>query len=324
MATVRARNSGDSYSRAVTVYVTAMLPPTMRAIAIQNNMKIRRNRLCMSPGERIARPTDVLDLGILAGFQIELAAQIADVGIDAAVVGDELAAEGLLGHRLTRDHLPRGAHEQFEHAEFRAGERHRLIRDVYQMRSGMQGDRPDGEFVGHAAARRADAGPAQDRTNARHQLTRIEGLAQVVAGAEFQANDPVDIVAARREHQDRRLVGRSQFAQHVEAADARQHHVENQNFELAGLQYFQGVAAVVHALDLEVLGVQVFGEHLTKFAVVVDQQNPRLARLAVIRLRWVGERHSYPYFGTVDGLPWGRSGNLQFLTDRCLISDTCL
>src|SRR5580692_11497224 len=165
MATVRPRNSGESYSRAVTVYVTAMLPPTMRAIAIQNSMKM----LCMSPCERVARTTHVLDLGILAGFQIELAAQIADVGIDAAIVGDELAAEGLLGHRFTRDHLSRGAHEQFEHAEFRAGERHRLIRDVHEMRSGMQGDRTDDEFVGRAAARCADAGPAQDRSNARHQ-----------------------------------------------------------------------------------------------------------------------------------------------------------
>src|ERR1700722_14539918 len=153
MATVTPRNSGESFSRAVTVYVTAMLPPTMRAIAIQNSMKIRRKRLCMSPCERVARTTDVLDLGILAGFQIELAAQIADVGIDAAIVGDELAAERLLGHRFARDHLTCGAHEQLEHAEFRAGERHRFIRDVHLMSSGMQGDRSDDEFVGHAAAR---------------------------------------------------------------------------------------------------------------------------------------------------------------------------
>jgi hypothetical protein len=182
----------------------------------------------------------------------------------------------------------------------------------------------NGQFVGRAAARRADAGPAQDRANARHQLARIEGLAQVVVGAEFQADDAVDIVAARREHQDRRCVGRSQLAQYVEATDARQHHVENQNLKLIGLQNFQGIAAVVHALHIEVFGVQILGEHLTKFAVVVDQQNPRLARLAVIWQRWVGERHSYPYFGTVGGLPWCRSGNLQFLTERCCVYDTCL
>src|SRR5580692_8164109 len=107
-------NSGASYSRAATVKVMAMLPPTMSAIAIQNSMKIRRNRLCMSPRERIARAADVLDLGILARLQIEFAAQVADMRVDAAIVGDEFAAERLLGHRLARDHLACGAHEQFE------------------------------------------------------------------------------------------------------------------------------------------------------------------------------------------------------------------
>ena len=40
-------SSRDSYSRAATVKVTAMLPPTISAIAIQNNTKIRTKRLCM-------------------------------------------------------------------------------------------------------------------------------------------------------------------------------------------------------------------------------------------------------------------------------------
>src|ERR1700691_185869 len=116
-------NSGASYSRAAMVKVMAMLPPTMSAIATQNRVKMRRNKLCMGPGERVARAANVLDLGIFPRRQIELAAQIADVGIDAAVVSDELAAERLLRHRVARDHLACGAHEQFEHPEFGAGER---------------------------------------------------------------------------------------------------------------------------------------------------------------------------------------------------------
>src|SRR5580658_6157627 len=124
MATDGLRISGASYSRAAMVKMTAMLPPTMSAIATQNSMKIRRKRLCMSPGERVAGTADVLDFGILARLQIELAAQIADVRIDAAIVSHELAAERLFGHHVARDHLARGAHQQFEHAEFSAGERH--------------------------------------------------------------------------------------------------------------------------------------------------------------------------------------------------------
>src|ERR1700722_2653112 len=139
-------NSGASYSRAAMVKVMAMLPPTMRAIATQNSVKMRRNRLCMGPGERIARTADVLDLGIRPRRQIELAAQIADVGIDAAVVSDELAAERLLRHRVARDHLPRGAHQQLEHAEFSTGERHGVAVHVHQVSSGVERDRADHEL----------------------------------------------------------------------------------------------------------------------------------------------------------------------------------
>src|SRR5277367_3614301 len=166
--------------------VMAMLPPTMSAIAIMNSMKIRRNRLCMGPGERVAGTADVLDLGILAGLQIELAAQIADVGVDAAIVGDELAAERLLRHRLARDHLARRAHEQFEHAEFGARERHRFIRDMHLVSAGMQSDGTDDEFVGYVASAQAVAGPAQDRADSRHQLAWIEGLAQIIVGPQLQ------------------------------------------------------------------------------------------------------------------------------------------
>src|SRR5258708_11099558 len=118
-------NSGDSASRsrAAIVKVVAMLLPTISVIASKNSRNILEKRLCIAlgtcaPGEGIARSANVLDFGILAGLQIELAAQIADMGVDAAIIGGKLAAQRLLGHRVARNHLARGAHEQFEHAEF--------------------------------------------------------------------------------------------------------------------------------------------------------------------------------------------------------------
>ena len=43
--------------------------------------------------------------------------------------------------------------------------------------------------------------PAQERLDARHQLARAEGLGQVVVGTDGEADDPVDLLAPRGEHQ---------------------------------------------------------------------------------------------------------------------------
>ena len=42
--------------------------------------------------------------------------------------------------------------------------------------------------------------PPQDRFHARHQLTRVKRLRQVIVRAEFQTDDPVLILATRRQH----------------------------------------------------------------------------------------------------------------------------
>jgi hypothetical protein len=43
---------------------------------------------------------------------------------------------------------------------------------------------------------------AQDGLDARHQLAGIERLGQVVIGAELEADDLVDVLAAGRQHDD--------------------------------------------------------------------------------------------------------------------------
>src|SRR5450631_759932 len=91
-------NSIGSLSREAIVKVVAMLLPTMSVIANRNSKNILRKRLCMRPGKGVTRSADVLDLGILADLEIELTAQITDVGVDAAIIGGKLAAQCLLGH----------------------------------------------------------------------------------------------------------------------------------------------------------------------------------------------------------------------------------
>jgi len=155
----------------------------------------------------------------------------------------------------------------------------------------MQDDRPHGKFVGHAAAAGAAVGAPQNCANSRHQFPRVERFAQVIVGAEFEAHDPINIIAAGGEHQDRRFVGSAKCAQNIEAADARQHHIQNHDFKVVGLQFRERVAAVVHAFHVEMFRIQVFGQHLAQFAIVIDQQHTRLARGRGI-CRWgVGADH---------------------------------
>jgi len=136
---------------------------------------------------------------------------------------------------------------------------------------------PTASFVGRAAARGTDVRAPQDGAHARHQFTWVEGLAEVIVGAELQADDAVHVVAAGGEHQDRSLVRGAEFAQDVEAADVRQHDVQDQDFEIADLERGQSVGAVMHARHLEMLGFQIFREHLAQLAIVVDEQHAALA-----------------------------------------------
>ena len=90
-------------------------------------------------------------------------------------------------------------------------------------------DDPAADGIGEVAV-----GAPEERLDAAHQLAQAERLRQVVVGAELEADDLVDLVVARREHEDRRLrAGRTHAAEHLEAVDAGQADVEDD--EVRGL-----------------------------------------------------------------------------------------
>ena len=87
----------------------------------------------------------------------------------------------------------------------------------------MVADYPAARGVGQIAIR-----PSQQRLDPAHELAQPEGLRQVVVGSQLQADHLVDLVAARRQHQDRSLgAGRAQAPEHLEAIDAGQPDVED-------------------------------------------------------------------------------------------------
>src|SRR6266852_8868471 len=92
-------------------------------------------------------------------------------------------------------------------------------------------------FAGGGALR-----PSHHRFQPRQKLHEAERLRDVVVGAELQADDLVDLLPARGEHDDRRVVATpAQLAADVEAALLRQHHIEDDHVVIAarcGVQSF--------------------------------------------------------------------------------------
>ena len=70
-------------------------------------------------------------------------------------------------------------------------------------------------------------GPAQDRPDPRHELARAERLGQVVVGAELEPEELVELVVARGQHHDRHRRVAAQLPGDVEAVEAGQAEVED-------------------------------------------------------------------------------------------------
>ena len=78
--------------------------------------------------------------------------------------------------------------------------------------------------------RRLRAAP-QDAGDAQQQLARLEGLGEIVVGADLEPADAVRHLRARGQHEDRHRRGLPQRLGEFEPALARHHHVDDQEVE---------------------------------------------------------------------------------------------
>ena len=79
---------------------------------------------------------------------------------------------------------------------------------------------------------RAFAVAPEHGPHARQELGHAEGLGDVVLGAELEAHHLVHLRAARGEHRDRHFVAlAAQCAEHLEAVQPREHHVEDDEID---------------------------------------------------------------------------------------------
>ncbi len=116
-------------------------------------------------------------------------------------------------------------------------------------------------------------GAAQNGADAGFEDLAAGGLDDVVVGAGLQAEDDVDVVAARGEHDDRDLLGGADAAADLEAAHVGQHQVEQHQVGAEALQGRQPGPAVGRGLHLVAATAQGEGDTFPYGPVVLDQKH---------------------------------------------------
>jgi hypothetical protein len=138
-----------------------------------------------------------------------------------------------------REHLPRPAHERLQQRELLGRQLDLDAVAPHLPGRGVQAERADLQHRG--PLHHATAG---ERPQPRQQLRERERLGQVVVGAAVQAGDPVLDAVARGQDEDRRPdPAVPQLTADVEAAEAREHHVQHDRVVGDRLRHPEGVLA---------------------------------------------------------------------------------
>jgi hypothetical protein len=91
----------------------------------------------------------------------------------------------------------------------------------------------EGAEAADASGRGGRLATAQHRRHARQQFAVAEGFGQIVVGPDFEADDAVNLLAARREHDDRRAAA-AKPARQAQTILSRQHDIEQDQIDLMG------------------------------------------------------------------------------------------
>lgn len=122
------------------------------------------------------------------------------------------------------------------------------------------------------STRRRATGTPQHRAYPRQQFAGVERFCEIIVCAHFEADDTVGFAADRRQHDNRNAGIGADAAAQVEAAFARQHHVQNDQIDPRAFQILQHTTSIVgdrHAIAVLCHELRQQG---ADFLVVVDDE----------------------------------------------------
>ncbi len=236
-------------------------------------------QLCR-PDEDVAEAPHGLDERRLGGIRFDQLAQARNLHVDRAVERTEFAAACELHQLVAGKRRARVLHEHLEQREFAGSERQRFA--VFRQAARAEIERELAEVHDLLLARRrtgrlGGGGPAQHGLYARDKLARIEWLRQIVVGADFEADDAVDVVAFGRQHDDRHFVAEpAQAPADRQAVFAGHHEIEHHQVEALAREPAVHVVAIgdrAHAVAL--LG-EIAVQQFPQAGVVIDDDDAGL------------------------------------------------
>ena len=209
---------------------------------------------------------------------VELAPQIADVGLEHAGVAAEVIAPDVVEQLRPRHHAPSVEHQVAQQPVLGHGQldRHTAAGDLAQILVELQIGEPQ-----RLRPRRDRARAAQDHPQPCHQFLQAERLGHVVLATDRQPADLVGRVVPRRQEQDRHLGAlRRQPPGDVEPLHVGQHHVEHDRVRTPVSGLAQRVGAGAGGGHLVPMVAQTHAEDVDDARLVVDDEHAqRLRRL---------------------------------------------
>ena len=200
----------------------------------------------------------------------QLLADLGDVDVHRAGLAREIGPPDVLEQRVARQHHARIAGERDQEIELAGSQVEPPV-----VHRGLPAPRIDAEAAdldgASAAGRRV--GPAQDRLDPRHEGSRVERLRDVVVRPELQADDRVDVVRSRREHQHRRVADAPDLAADLEAVELWQHQVEDHERRVVPAEERQRLLAIGRRDDGEPFLLEVQAQQVDDVALVVDDED---------------------------------------------------
>ena len=200
---------------------------------------------------------------------VDRLAQPADVHVDQVALRIEVQVPHALEQHGARHHLAGAAHEELEELELARGELDLAPGARHAPRQQVELQVLDLE----ARRLRCARAPAQQRLDARQQLSERERLGEIVVAPGLQSPDTVVDAAEGRQHQHRR--GQPLAAHQLDdrqPIDVRQHPVGDHQVELPLGGAEQALAAVGGVIDAVAALAQAFHQEARGLGVVFDEE----------------------------------------------------